>query len=210
MPAGGHGHHAGGAVAPGLNLPPAAGTGRYGESMKPYLLGGLAAVLMGTAIIASAAPASAGCINARLLLFPTAQKCDAPPAPDGRGTPGGPAGRRVVGRLRLLRLRRGRSGSRMAGDRRPAAGLLGGHRPPSRHRRPRHSRADRRRGRQRGRARPGRRQAAAPTPARSPEGGTTATGWLALSRGWLLLYHGKYLTQPETVILPCRITRRLL
>ena len=83
MPAGGHGHHAGGAVAPGLNLPPAAGTGRYGESMKPYLLGGLAAVLMGTAIIASAAPASAGCINARLLLFPTAQKCDAPPAPDG-------------------------------------------------------------------------------------------------------------------------------
>lgn len=78
----------------------------------------------------------------------------------------------------------GRSGSGMAGDCWPAGGLLDGHRPPSRHRRPRHSRADRRRGRQRGWARPGRRQVAAPTPARSPEGGTTVTGWLGqLVRG---------------------------
>ena len=56
--------------------------------MKRRISGGLAAVLLAAGLtvaglIGWAPVANAGCINAQLLLFPTAQKCDDPVQPDG-------------------------------------------------------------------------------------------------------------------------------
>ncbi|OHV06023.1 CDGP domain-containing protein [Mycobacterium talmoniae] len=51
--------------------------------MKRYIFAGLVGVLMGGGLIVSAPTASAGCIDAQLLLFPGTPKCDGPILPDG-------------------------------------------------------------------------------------------------------------------------------
>lgn len=57
--------------------------GVRGPAVKRHVIAGLAAVLMGGGLIASAPPAGAGCQDAQLFFFPTAQKCDNPVQPDG-------------------------------------------------------------------------------------------------------------------------------
>lgn len=52
-------------------------------AVKHYVIAVLTAALPAAGLIASAPPAGAGCQSAQLLIFPTAQKCDGPVAPDG-------------------------------------------------------------------------------------------------------------------------------
>ncbi|MEU5786400.1 DUF4279 domain-containing protein [Micromonospora purpureochromogenes] len=90
----------------------------------------------------------------------------------------------AVAGLRLVRLRRGRSGSRMAGAPSAGRGPWVVAVAPSHRRRPGASRADRRRDRQRPSVCQGRLDVAAPTAAHSHKGGSTATGWRG-SAGWV-------------------------